>query len=369
MKGVPGRAIAIAVLTSCAGLILFAIVLAIQPPQAVRSWLLAALFFLGLSLGGLLAAMIHDLTGGRWGEALRPSFLALAGALPWPLLAMALPLIRSRDVLVWTTIHASLLPDSARAKQVYFDATFLTARTLVIFAIWLVIAWGVLTRPAGSAQARRWSVVGLILVMVTAMIFVTDWMLGPEPDFYSTVYPVLELSGQIVGAFSFAIVILVLLDGLNARAAVARDVLLSEDIANLFFGFILLWVYLAFMQWLIVWSGNLPEEIGWYLRRSAGPWLALLVALIALHFVIPFAALLSRRVKRSPEALAAVAAVVLVGHLVDVIWRSGPPLVTDAMAAGMSCAAFLGVGGCAFALFAWRLEGSIVTVRSSCADA
>jgi hypothetical protein len=353
----PERVVLPGLVAGGSGLVCFTAGVVLAPPVAVRSWLVAALFFLGLSLGALIVLMIHNLTGGRWGDLIRPQLLAMMSALPWTLLAMAVPLVRPADILGWTTSAPAALPPAVRAKLGYFAPFFLSARTIIALVLWVVIALAIATRPQRSSEARTWSIAGLIVVMVTTLFFTTDWMLAPEPEFYSTIYAVLELSGEVVGAFALAILVLFLLGGLDRQPAVDRDTLISEDVANLFFGFILLWVYLAFMQWLIVWSGDLSDEIGWYLRRGSGVWLVLLIALLILHFAIPFAALLSRRVKRSPAALAVVAAIVLGGHLVDVIWRLAPPMVSGLAGGTIAVASFAAIGGVWVAGVAWELGG------------
>jgi hypothetical protein len=353
----PERVVLPGLLAGGAGLVCFTAAILLAPPVAVRSWLVATLFFLGLSLGALIVVMIHNLTGGRWGEVIRPQLLAMVSALPWTLLAMAVPLARPADILGWTTSGAAALPPAVRAKLAYFDPFFLSARTVIALVLWVVIALAVASRSERSSGARTWSIAGLIVVMVTTLFFTTDWMLAPEPEFYSTIYAVLETSGEVVGAYALAIIVLFLLGGLDRQPAVDRDTLISEDVANLFFGFILLWAYLAFMQWLIVWSGDLTDEIGWYLRRGSGVWLVLLIALVILHFAVPFAAFLSRRIKRSPMALALVAAIVLGGHLLDVIWRLAPPMVSGLAGAGIAIASFAAIGGVWLAGVAWELAG------------
>jgi len=316
------------------------------PAATIGSWLAADLAVLGLSLGALLVLMIHDLSVGRWGEALRPPLLAMAIALPFPLIWLLAPIFGVERVLPWIFANPESLADEVRKKLVYLDPAFLIGRTIVIAAIWLAILWVVALRPDNRAASRKtWSVVGLVVYAVTMTFFATDWMVALDQKFYSTIYPMLEAGGELAGAFAAGVLGLYLLAPDSLRAETADKVRLSEDLANLLFGFVLLWVYLAFMQWLIVWSGDLPEEIGWYLTRSSGPWPFVLWAIILLHGVVPTAGFLSRRLKRSPRGLALLALSVLAGHLLDVVWRIQPAFPTGVLSLVITIAAFVALGG------------------------
>jgi hypothetical protein len=345
-----------------AGLVLFVLVSLWSPAGAIQGWLVVTLFFLGLSLGAVILLAIANITGGHWSEAFRPALMAIRALLPLPIAAMLLPILGASAILSWRHLPAEALSDSVRAKAGYFAPAFLSLRTLVFLALWLAAAWAV-ARPV---PFRR-SVLALVVIPVTMVFFATDWMMGPEPEFYSTIYPLIELSGEIVGAFAVAIIGAWAFGGLRHEWPDPESgALVSEDLGNLFFGFVLLWVYLAFMQWLIIWSGNLPDEIGWYLRRSASPWPAVLIAVVLLHAILPIAGLLSGRVKRSPTLLAILAAVVLAGHALDVVWRVAPGL-SDAglvlLASG--AAAFMGIGGIWLAGFVWLVTENSIRARWS----
>jgi hypothetical protein len=345
-----------------AGLVLFALLSIWSPAGAVQAWLVVTLFFLGLSLGALILLAIENITGGHWGEALRPALMAMRALLPLPMAAMLLPVLGASAILSWRHLPAEVLSDSVRAKAAYFAPAFLSLRTLLFLALWLAAAWAVARPPS-----TRRSVLALVVIPVTMVFFVTDWMMGPEPEFYSTIYPLIELSGEIVGAFAVAIIGAWAFGGLrHERPDPESGALVSEDLGNLFFGFVLLWVYLAFMQWLIIWSGNLPDEIGWYLRRSAGPWPVVLIAVVLLHAILPIGGLLSGRVKRSPTLLAILAAGVLAGHTLDVVWRVAPGLSEGSLVLlATGIAAFLGIGGIWLAGFVWLVTENSIRARWS----
>ena len=355
-----------------AALVVLMLGLIFSTTAAVRAWLVADLFVLGLSLGALVILMVQGIVGGTWSETLRPALLAMAGALPVPVAGMIVPLLGMSAIFSWVGAPPAALPERVANKLLYLDPLFLAGRTIVEAAIWIGVAiligtWG--TQLPREQRVPR-CIAGLIFYAITTMFFSTDWMLALDPTFYSTIYGVLEASGEIVGAFALAVLILYATGVFYARSESTRGVLVAEDLANLLFGFTLLWVYLAFMQWLIVWSGDLPEEIHWYLERSDGAWFTLLVFLIAFHFAIPVAGFLSRSLKRSPEGLAGLAGAVFFGHLIDVVWRTAPAFGDADLVSGLFIvAALIAIGGVWLGGVCWLAGGRPLPERWRRADA
>jgi hypothetical protein len=197
-------------------------------------------------------------------------------------------------------------------------------------------------------------VAALILYALSVNFFSTDWIMAPDPEFSSSIFPMIEAAGQATAAIAAAILVLNGPGRLARRVAADHDVRVGEDLGNLLFGLVLLSGYLAYMQWLVVWSGDLPPEIGWYIDRSEGIWMPVLVAMVLLHLTVPLVALPIRRVKRSPRGLAAVAACVLAGHALHVLWRIAPsypaPRLLDA---ALLTAAAGAVGGLWIAAGTW----------------
>jgi hypothetical protein len=136
-----------------------------------------------------------------------------------------------------------------------------------------------------------------------------------------------------------------------------------QDLGNLLLAFTMLWAYLSFSQYLIIWSGNLPEEIPWYLRRARGPWEGVGLALVLFHFFLPFFVLLFREIKRQARLLVQVAWLVLGMHWLDLVWLI-IPAATDPSSPRidwgtvlLSLVTLAGIGGIWTAVFTWRLKG------------
>ncbi len=144
-----------------------------------------------------------------------------------------------------------------------------------------------------------------------------------EPHWFSTIYGVYFLGGQGISALAFVIVVALFL----WRREPMSEVLSPghfHDWGKLLLAFVMLWTYFSFSQFLIIWSGNLPEEIPWYAARTRGGWQWLAIALALFHFALPFVLLLSRDLKRRPQRLAAVAGWMLVMRWLDLVWQVEP---------------------------------------------
>jgi hypothetical protein len=332
------------------GLLLTGAGFAIDREAAVYGWLFATLLFLGLSLGAATLRAIHGLTGGTWGIALALPLRAMAAMLPLAALGF-LPIIFSLDVLFpWRGAPTS---DPLVASKLGYMATpFVLARLSACLAAFLLA--GLLAGVwSGMTPTPRRAVGALVLWALGLLFFTTDWMVAPDPRFYSTIYPVLEAGAEMLAALAAAILAATLvLPFANPVTGEEHGTRLSEDLANLLFGFLLLLVYLAFMQWLVVWSGNLPEEIGWYLVRGTGLRLAILIGAVILASAAT-AGLLHRPLKQSARGVAALAAVILLAAFLEAFWRLGGftgPVVTWPDVSALIGLGGLWTGGCAHLL-------------------
>jgi len=135
-----------------------------------------------------------------------------------------------------------------------------------------------------------------------------------------------------------------------------------NGLGNLLLTFVMLWAYMSFCQFLIIWAGNLSEEISWYLRRTRGGWQFVALALIVFHFFLPFFVLLMRGNKRQSKFLLRVALWILFMHWVDLIWLVVPASTDPAnptipwVEIPLSAVATIGIGGISTSFFISRLK-------------
>src|SRR4029077_4130226 len=232
----------------------------------------------------------------------------------------------------WT--HADVVDADPvlRGKQLYLNTPFFLIRAAIYFASWNAVSyllnkWALEQDQTGDPRyARRMQMLsgGGLLVYGLCITFASfDWLMSLEPHWFSTIYGVLIMGGQALGAMAFLIVILVWL----ARRAPLNDIVVPahfHDLANLMLAFVMLWAYFSFSQYLIIWSGNLPEEIAWYLHRLQTGWRFVALALIFFPVVGPFCSLLSRGIKREAQMIVKVAIGILIARLIDLFWLIAP---------------------------------------------
>jgi hypothetical protein len=341
--------------------------------QFFASYLFGYLVWLGLALGCLGLLMIHHLTGGRWGFPVRRFYEA--GIMTLPMMALLfIPICFGlHDLYLWTDPRAVAADPVLQHRRFYMNPSGFISRAAIFFVIWCVAAF-VMNKWSFDQDAtknveptiklRTLSGPGLFLYPVTATFVLTDWVLSLEPDWYSTMFLVLIVIGQMLTAISFAILVLA---WLHREEPLARVVTPTHfhHLGMLLFAFVMLWTYMAFSQLLVIYSGNLPTEIDWYLHRIAGNWKDVVWFLFLFHFLVPFFLLLSRSLKQDFRALAAVAALVFFAHVVDVYWLIEPSFAHHGIRLSwLDFAAPIGLGGLWLAMFAARLNNHPLLVRN-----
>jgi hypothetical protein len=308
--------------------------------------------------------MVQHLTGGRWALVIRR--ILEAGSRTLPLMAVAaLPLLAGMKSLYnWS--RPGQTDPVVVAKLSYLNPGFFTARMIFYFAVWFTLThflnkWS-REEDAGEAGLALWkhleglSGIGLVIYGFTVTFASIDWVMSLEPQWYSTIYGLLFMVGQALTAMAFAIAILIWLSDRKPLCNVVRPAQF-QDLGSFLLTFVMLWAYLEFSQWLIIWGGNLSDEIPWYIRRMEGVWGHVALLLIILSFFFPFFLLLFRHVKTRTRSLLIVTTLVLMMRLVDLYW-----MVLPAFGGGnihlswMDVALPLGMGGIWFAYFIWQLQ-------------
>ena len=344
----------------------------LAPDAFLRAYLFGFVFFAGLSLGCLAIVMLQHLTGGAWGIPIRR--ILESGTRTLPLVAILfLPIAFGlKRIYPWARPEEVAKDAILQAKEAYLNVPFFFARAAFYFAVWILFAW-LINRwsleqdrsgsPALTRRLQMLSAAGLVAYGLTMTFASIDWVMSLEPRWFSTMYGVMIIAGQALNALAFVTAALVLM---SPRRPYADFVRTSHyhDLGKLLLAFVMFWCYVAFSQYLIIWAGNLPEEIPWYLRRFSGGWGWVGVALVLLHFALPFLLLLPEGANRNSRILASVAALVVLMRLVDVYWLVRPVFTQATAAAGSShfqvtwldLAAPIGIGGVWLAVFLWQLE-------------
>jgi hypothetical protein len=288
----------------------------VAPRLLLAAWLAAWWWCLGLVLGCFVNAWMSRLSGGRWGEPQCAAALLLARAMPW-LLAALLPVALGHALLYpWADPSGAWLQSYARPGFVrsWLSSPFFLAR-LVVYAI----GWWWLTRPASLARKGRAAASLIVHTLLTSLAAV-DLLMSLLPGWYSTAFGLVVLSVQALSGAAIAMLLARPAVLAGTQGGAGEQVPLSRDLGNLMLMWVMTWAYLGFMQFLIIWSENLPHEVAWYVPRLQTGWVRVAVLLVFMQLVVPFLALLFRGVKDRPRRLAWVAVLLLAATALDAAW-------------------------------------------------
>ena len=352
-----------------AGVVLSALLIIgafVDRAQFFHAYLVGFVFWIGITLGSLALLMLQHLTGGAWGVVIRRVLEASTRTLPLLLILFGPVVIGLRQIYPWTNAEEMSRSVALQQKAAhYLNPSFFTARATGYFAIWSVLAlllnWFSLQqdRTADPKLHKRMQFLsgpGLGIFVLTTTFAAIDWVMSLDPAWSSTIFGLIFVASWTLSALGFTILAM---SWLSQREPMNR-VLQPwhfHDLGNLTLTLVMLWTYFAFSQYLIIWSGNLPEETTWYVARKHGGWGLIALAIVILQFAFPFLILLSRAAKKSGRRLAMLAILILVMRIMDVIWLIEPTFNRGHFhLSWMDFAAPIALGGLWLAMFAWQLQ-------------
>lgn len=359
----------LALIVGVVGLVAFIIGAFLNVEQFFRSYLVGFIFWAGIALGCLGLLMLQYLTGGAWGTVIRRVLEAGTRTLPLMILFfIPLALLGLGHIYHW--VHPETITDEHARKIVehktpYLNTGFFWARAAAYFLLWAALAYFLNKwsrendRTADGrflTRLTKLSGPGIVFFVFAVSFASFDWVMSLDPEWFSTIFGLIFVVNWTLSAFSFVIAVMVLLANRKPFAGVVAPAHF-HDLGKLLLAFVMLWAYFAFSQYLIIWSGNIPEETKWYLHRLRGGWGYVGLLLVLLHFALPFVLLLSRDLKRNARLLAGVAVLVFVMRFIDILWLIVPEFHRGKLAfSWMDFAAPIGMGGIWVWYFAWELK-------------
>jgi hypothetical protein len=318
--------------------------------HVLRAWLLGLMLTFGFAVGGLALLMVQYVSGGKWGLLLRRPLEAMSSTLPlifayWLVIAFSL-----KRLYLWASpamvddgvkrglISAEQLESiehAIRFKQPMLNPIAFVCVSLLCFAIWGFYTWRLnslglqrdadppTTTPEWIKRLENISGPGIVVYAVTMSAAAIYWVMSLDPTWYSSVYGLLFLVGQGYQVLALGIIVAVALSKGEPFRTILRTTE-QHDLGKFTFAFVMLNIYLGFSQFLIIWSGNLPEEIPWYLDRFMGGWGVIITLDFAFHWLIPFTLLLSRDLKRNKKRLVLVCEWMIFAKAFDLFWLIEP---------------------------------------------
>lgn len=326
-----------------AGLVAAALGWILDAPRFHAGWLAAVTLFSAWPLGSLALLLVHGLTGGRWGEAVRPALVAGVCTLPLLLPALVPLILGLPDLYVWAR------PDPHLANRFYLNVPFFAWRGAFYLIVWFGLG-GLVLRGGNLARIAP---AGLFLLAVTTTFAAIDTTMSLDPHFTSSIYGMVSAAGAMLLALCVAVLL--------SAAATPPDQ--RADLGKLLLALVTLWIYLDFMQLLIVWQSDLARDAPWYLARARGTWGGLWIAIVAGHFVLPFLLLLSPRMQRSRRVVVGVAALLVAMEVLRAWWTVLPSLGRQIGWVDVACMA--GVGGLAVGFALWAARRPMLAGRVS----
>jgi hypothetical protein len=362
----------IALIAGIIGLLLGGMGVLVNPKQFFNSYLYAHFFWLGIALGGLAITMLHHLTGGDWGLAIRRECEAAALTLPLLALLFAPLFFGLHHLFPWADETIVATDKILQHQSVYFNPNGFILRAVICFVAWTVLAWMLCSESMQYERTvdyrivrkmRRVSAAGLLIHFVTVSIASWDWVMSREMHFYSSILGIMIAVGQALSAMVFVIALLRTLDEESEMHEFLTENRLN-DLGNLILTLVILWAYMSFAQFLIIWMGNISHETPWYVHRglaASNPngWKYVALILLVLHFFVPFLILLWREAKRKLYVLTSIALCLLVLRAVDVMWLIAPSFSDHPKRTHLSwmdVPLIVGIGGIWFFMFVAMLR-------------
>ena len=338
-----------------------------NPDTFFRAYLMGYMLVLGFALGSLGLLMLQHLTSGQWGVLIRRPLESATRTLPL-LAILFLP------IFLFGMQHlygAWLDPEKLKAEPLsemqstYLTQTGFRIRAALYFAVWLglMALFNYLSRQqdihredrALRQRFKMFAGPGIILYVFTLSFAAIDWVMSITPHWASTIYGFLFVAGQLISSMALMAITVVFLARTGALAGALHKRHLWQ-FGGFLFAFNMLWAYFSFSQLLIIWSGNLPEEISFYRSRLYGSWGIVAIVVLIFHFFVPFFLLLSKDLKRNQNLLPKVAMWMIFMRLVDLYWLTQPEFYRDAMPNSLDFVLPIALVGLWLGFFAWNLK-------------
>ncbi len=308
--------------------------------------------------------MLQHMTGGGWGLVIRRVLEAATQTLPLVALLFIPIVAGAHSIYIWTHPEEVQKHAALQVKASYLSLPFFTVRAVIYFAIWIVLAyllsrWSRLQDQTADRQytkkMRVLSGPGMVLLIFTVTFASIDWFMSLDPLWYSTIFGFIFVAAWSLSALAFVIAVMACLVREEPMESFVAQ-LHFHDLGKLLLALVMLWTYFSFSQYLIIWSGDLPEETRWYMPRTHGGWGVIAVLVVLFHFAFPFLFLLSRSFKRNARKLVVIAVLILVMRLLDLFWTIAPTWTHEKFhVSWMDIVAPIAMGGLWLAMFCWAL--------------
>lgn len=314
--------------------------------HVLRAWVMGLMITFGFSVGGLALLMVQYCSGGKWGLLLRRPLEAMSRTLPLIFVYWCVVAIFMKRLYLWARITdvagalKSGIITEAQAHCITFKRPMLNPVSFIWVSVLCFLIWGFYTWRLNQLGAKRdtessdttphWIKKfenicgpGIIVYAVTMTAAAIYWVMSMDVTWFSTVYGLLFLVEEGFQVLALGIMVTIALAKADPFKTLLRTTE-QHDLGKFAFAFVMLNIYLAFGQYLIIWSGNLPNEINWYLDRIRGGWGVVITLDFIFHWLVPFTLLLSRDIKRNKKRLTRVCQIMIFAVALNQFWLIEP---------------------------------------------
>lgn len=343
--------------------------IASDPRPALFSYLWAFAYWGGIALASVVLLQIFHAVRAKWMVVLRRAVEVMAVTIVLFLLLFIPIAAGMKHLYSWVEPRPDLSREALELlhhKEPYLNTTFFLIRSFFYVALAAVVSqrlfgWSVKQDSSGdvhlTARQRRLGTGALPFVALVFSFAAFDWLMSLEPLWFSTIFGIYYFAGSFLSTISLLVIITDRARGKNLYGSLVSDEHI-HNLGKLMLAFTAFWGYIGFSQFMLIWIAGLPEEVPFYIVRLKGEWAGIGVFLILGHFFIPFAALLSRSLKRNRAQLSLVAFWILLVHAVDLYWLIVPTLSPEGVAFHWTMiTSFVGIGGLSIAFGLWRIRG------------
>jgi hypothetical protein len=327
-KELPSGMIRLGWILLALGIILGIVAFLTDYQRSIFNYLLAYMYVLSIGIGALFLVSIEYIAGAEWSTPLRRVIEFFASLIPF-LIILVIPILFSfHDLFHWSHTEAVAEDPILQSKAPYLNSTFFLIRVGVVLVVWTLF-WFLIIRNSekqdetGDQMLTKknitLSAIFIPVFAITVTITAVDFIMSLEPHWFSTIFGVYFFSGSVVGALAAVTLgVVTLKEQGYLHPRIIKDHYYS--LGALLFVFINFWGYIAFSQYMLIWYADLPEENFWFLQRWQGGWEYISILLIVVHFVVPYATLLSQPAKMDPKRLKFASIWILIAHFVDIYW-------------------------------------------------
>jgi hypothetical protein len=334
-----------------------------------RGWLTSYLFWFSIAAGCLGLLMLQYVTGGEWGLMIRRPLGAAARTM-WLMVVFFIPIVLGlKSIYPWAADGFFTGEMDIASKKLWLSSTRFIIGAVVYFGAWMLWAWRVRVlslrfyedrAPETELKRRKWAASGLVMIVLTLTFASVDWMMSLEPKWFSTMYGIIFTVGCTLSGITFVTFFLTRIADTPAMTDVLKPMHL-RDLGNLTLTFVMFYAYTAFSEFLLIWYGNIKEEIPHYLWRERGSWGAVAFAVVMFHFFLPFFLLLLRPIKDRASTIGVVAVILLIMRYVTIYWTVAPSWWHEGVHYSfLDLTTLVGIGGIWIWAFIGQLKGQTI---------